>query len=202
MRRGRPIEIPAALQPLLERPSDWQARTAWRLAAAASRASGSVVWAARVEAPGAEPVWLEGRADSQPSVVQSECVPALIAALEATPGGAAVEVIAPTSLRYLVEGSSFAASSPERCLAELARGRKIWARYALGDLEVVTNACLSRASANLAPLRWREDESDRPDRPQYVLYTDGGCTRETCAAAWVLCHGASKLAERAWTLGY
>src|SRR5919204_6867958 len=145
MRRGRPIEVPGALQPLLECPRDWPARTAWRLATAACRASGSVVWAARVEAPGAEPVWLEGRADSQPSVVQSECVPALIAALQATPVGAAVEVIAPTSLRYLVDGVSFPAGSPQNTLARLAAGRRIWARYALGDLEPLVATCLKRA---------------------------------------------------------
>jgi hypothetical protein len=200
MRRNRPIQVPAALRPLLEQPPGWQAHNAWRVAAAACRASGSVVWAARVDPPGVEPIWLEGRADSQPSIVQSECVPGLIAALEATPVGAAVEVIAPTSLRYLVEGVTFAADTPERRLADAASVRLIWARYALGELEATTNLCLSRASANLAPLRWPGAESSTGDQPSYVLYTDGGCTREFCAAAWVLDRDDSTLTERAWTL--
>ena len=159
-----------------------------------------MVWAAQVAPPGADSIWLEGRADSQPSIVQSECVPALIEALAATPPGAAVEVIAPTSLRYLVEGRAFAAGTLQHRLAELARGRRIWARYALGELEPLTNACLSRASANLAPLRWPTSDAQDANAGEYVLYTDGGCTRETCAAAWVLCRGEMTVAERAWTL--
>ncbi len=35
--------------------------------------------------------------------MQSECVPALIAALEKTPIGAPLGCIAPTSLRYVIE---------------------------------------------------------------------------------------------------
>src|SRR5438093_6717528 len=100
------ISVPASLQPLLDRPTDWP--SAWRVAVAACRASGVVAWAARMESPAAsEPCWLQGRSPSQPQVEQSGRVPALIAALEAIPVGAAVEVIAPTSLRYLVEGPRF-----------------------------------------------------------------------------------------------
>jgi hypothetical protein len=200
MRRHHTIEIPALLRPLLEQPADWSPRAAWRVAAAACRASGSVVWAARLSPPSGEATWLEGRADSQPSVVQSECVPALIEALEATPPGAAVEVIAPTSLRYLVEGSTFATGSAQRRLAELARERHIWARYALGELQPLTDACLSRASANLAPLRWPTNGGQDANASEYVLYTDGGCSPEACAAAWVLYHAEAAVAERAWTL--
>ncbi len=200
MRRRHAIDVPAALRPLLEQPPGWSTHAAWRVGAAACRASGSVVWAAQVAPPGAEAIWLEGRADSQPSIVQSECVPALIEALAATPPGADVEVVAPTSLRYLVEGRAFAAGTVQHRLAELACERRIWARYALGALEPLTNACLSRASANLAPLRWQTDETQNANASEYVLYTDGGCTRETCAAAWVLCRGEATVAERAWTL--
>ena len=111
--------------------------------------------------------------------------PGLIEALASTPPGADVEVISPASLRYLVEGRAFSAGTLQHRLAELARDRRIWARYALGELEPLTDACLSRASANLAPLRWPTNETQNAS--EYVLYTDGGCTRETCAAAWVLC---------------
>jgi hypothetical protein len=152
--RAAAIAVPLHLRPLLERPRDWPA-AAWAVAAAACRVSGMVAWAARLQAPGAdEPHWLRGRAESQPHILQSECVPALIAALEATPIGAPVEVIAPTSLRYLIEGAMFPVDSPQRRLADLALRRRIWARYALGDLEAVTNACLREAYASLAPLRW------------------------------------------------
>ena len=150
-----------------------------------------MVWAAQIAPRGAEPTWLEGRADSQPSIVQSECVPALIEALASTPPGADVEVISPASLRYLVEGRAFSAGTLQHRLAELARDRRIWARYALGELEPLTDACLSRASANLAPLRWPTNETQNAS--EYVLYTDGGCTRETCAAAWVLCRRRASL---------
>src|SRR5258708_14924539 len=72
----------------------------WRIAAAACRASGVVTWAARLQGPGAdEPEWLTGRSESQPHIVQSECVPGLIAALEKTPIGAPLGCIAPTCLR-------------------------------------------------------------------------------------------------------
>src|SRR6266581_2768040 len=126
------ISVPASLQPLLDRPADWP--PAWRVAVAACRASGVVAWAARLESPAAvEPGWLQGRSPSQPQVVQSECVPALIAALEAIPASAAVEVIAPTSLRYLVEGAAFPPGSPQHTLAQLATARRIWVRYALGE---------------------------------------------------------------------
>ncbi len=131
---------------------------------------------------------------SQRQVVQSECVPALIAALEAIPVGAAVEVIAPTSLRYLVEGAAFPPGSPQHDLAQLAAARRTWARDALGELEAPVATCLSRAYDSLAPLRWPGQESG------LVLYTDGGCTPEVCAAAWILrCEGTT-IAERAWTL--
>jgi hypothetical protein len=97
-------------------------RVAWSVAAAACRASGMVAWAARVQEPGlGEPIWLSGRAESQPPIVQSECVPALIAALDGTPIGAAVEVFAPTSLRYSIAGAAFPPDSPERRLAESRR---------------------------------------------------------------------------------
>ena len=86
-----------------EQPKDSPA-PAWRIAAAACRASGVVTWAARLQGPGAdEPEWLTGRSESQPHIVQSECVPALIAALEKTPIGAPLGCIAPTSLRYVIE---------------------------------------------------------------------------------------------------
>ena len=187
------IRVPTRLQPLLRRPAEWSA--AWRVAAAACRASGFVAWAARIDPPGAGEVrWLEGRSPSQPQVVQSECVPALIAALEATPVGADVEVIAPTSLRYLAEGAAFPADSPQHQLARLAAARRIWARYALGDLEPLVATCLSRAYDSLAPLRWPGQTGE------LTLYTDGGCTPETCAAAWVLRRGNATVAERAWTL--
>jgi hypothetical protein len=121
-------------------------------------------------------------------------VPALIAALEAIPVGADVEVIAPTSLRYLVEGAAFPPGSPQRVLAQLAAARHMWARYALGELEAPVATCLSHAYESLAPLRWYAQESG------LVLYTDGGCTREACAAAWVLRREGTTIAERAWTL--
>lgn len=187
------ISVPTSLQPLLDRPADWP--PAWRVAVAACRASGVVAWAARLESPAAcEPCWLQGRSPSQPNVVQSECVPALIAALEAIPVGAAVEVIAPTSLRYLVEGAAFPPGSPQYNLAELAATRRIWARYALAELEAPVATCLSRAYDSLAPLRWSAQESG------LVLYTDGGCTPEACAAAWVLRRDGATVAERAWAL--
>src|SRR5439155_10858741 len=132
------------LQPLLDRPADWP--PAWRVAVAACRASGVVAWAARLESPaGDEPCWLQGRSPSQPQVVQSECVPALIAALEAIPVGEAVEVIAPTSLRYLVEGADFPVGTPQHHLTQLAATRRVWARYALGELEPLVAVCLRRA---------------------------------------------------------
>ena len=187
------ISVPTSLQPLLDRPADWP--PAWRVAAAACRASGVVAWAARLESPAAgEPCWLQGRSPSQPQVVQSECVPALIAALEAIPVGAAVEVVAPTSLRYLVEGTDFPPGSPQHSLAQLAAARRIWARYALGELEALVATCLSRAYDSLAPVRWPAQESG------LVLYTDGGCTPVACAGAWVLRRDATTIAERAWTL--
>jgi hypothetical protein len=192
--RGVAISVPPGLQPLLERPQDWPAY-AWRIAVAACRASGMVAWAACLHAPGTdEPDWLTGRAQSQPDILQSECVPALIAALEATPIGAAVEVIAPTSLRYLIEGATFPVDSPQQRLAALARQRWIWARYALGDLETVAKVCLRRAYASLAPLRWPGQDDG------LVLYTDGGCTNDTCAAAFVLRQNGVTVAERAWIL--
>ncbi|HYW90272.1 MAG TPA: hypothetical protein VFB50_21050, partial [Chloroflexota bacterium] len=87
-RREAAISVPQCLQPLLELPRAWPAR-AWRVGAAACRASGMVAWAAQVQAPGSdEPCWLSGRDESQPHIVQSECVPALIAALEVTPADA------------------------------------------------------------------------------------------------------------------
>jgi hypothetical protein len=51
--------------------------------------------------------WFQRRTASRPGIVHSECVDALSAALRAVPEGDAVEVIAPTSLRYLVEGAAF-----------------------------------------------------------------------------------------------
>jgi hypothetical protein len=187
------IRVPATLRPLLQRPADWSA--AWRVVTAACRASGVVAWAARIDPPDTNEVrWLQGRSPSQPQIVQSECVPALIAALEATPVGVAVEVIAPTSLRYLVEGAAFPPDSPQHQLARLAGSRRIWARYALGALEPLVAMCLARAYDSLAPLRWTGQNSE------LALYTDGGCTPEACAAAWVLRRGDATVAERAWTL--
>jgi hypothetical protein len=52
--------------------------------------------------------------------LQSECVPALI--------GALLEVIASTSLRYLIEGDTFPLASPHRRLADLAQEGWVWAR--------------------------------------------------------------------------
>jgi hypothetical protein len=188
------ISVPRSLQPLLNRPADWPL-SSWRVAVAACRASGVVAWAARLESPTpGEPRWLQGCSPSQPQVVQSECVPGLIAALEAIPVAAAVEVIAPTSLRYLVEGAAFPPGSPQHHLAQLATARRIWARYALGELEAPVGTCLSRAYDSLAPLRWSGQQSG------FVLYTDGGCTPEACAAAWVLRRDGTTIAERAWTL--
>ena len=137
--------MPPSLQPLLNKPADWPS-SSWRVVVAACRASGVVAWAARIDSPSAgEPRWLQGRSPSQPQVVQSECVPALIAALETIPVGAAIEVVAPTSLRYLVEGAAFPPGSPQHDLARLATARRIWARFALGDLEAPVATCLSRA---------------------------------------------------------
>jgi hypothetical protein len=188
------------LQPLLAQPAGWEADRAWRIAAAAYGASGLVIWAARIDSPNGGSVWREGWDDSRPSVVQSECVPALIAALESTPAGAHVEVIAPTSLRYLVEGRAFDPQAPEHRLANLASERHIWARYALGELEALTNACLERAAPLLARVRWPTGRGPRQADAGYVLYTDGGCTPEACAGAWVLYRGETKLRERAWTV--
>jgi hypothetical protein len=193
-RRAAAISVPPCLQPLLELPRAWPAR-AWRIGAAACRASGMVAWAAQVQAPGSDELcWLSGRDESQPHIVQSECVPALIAALEVTPVDAPVEVIAPTSLRYLCQGATFPIGSPQQRLTALARERSIWARYALGELEAVARACLVRAYASLAALRWPGHEDG------LVLYTDGGCTSDVCAAAWVLRQDGNTVAERAWTL--
>jgi hypothetical protein len=193
-RRAAAISVPPCLQPLLEKPRAWPVH-AWRIGVAACRASGMVAWAAQVQAPGSdEPCWLSGHDESQPHIVQSECVPALIAALEVTPVDAAVEVIAPTSLRYLCEGVRFPIGSPQRRLAALARERSIWARYALGELEAVARACLVRAYASLAALRWPGNEDG------LVLYTDGGCMSDVCAAAWVLRQDGNTVAECAWRL--
>lgn len=194
-RRGEAIRVPAGLRPLLERPGDWPQTDAWRVVAAACRASGVVAWAARVEPPSGPSRLLAGRSPSRPGIIQSECVDALVAALKVTPPGCAVEVVAPTSLRYLIEGATFPANTPERCLAELAAGRHIWPRYALGDLEAPVAECLERAYASLAPLRW---PGEAALGTHYALYVDGGCTRYVCASAWVLRRGGATLAERAW----
>jgi hypothetical protein len=185
------ISVPASLPSLLDRPAD--SPPAWRVAVAACRASGVV--AARLDSPSpGEPSWLQGRSPSQPQVGQSECVPAPIAALEAIPVGATVEVIVPASLRYLLEGVAFPPRSPQHHLAQLAAARRMWPRYALGELEALVATCLSRAYDSLAPLRWPEQAAG------LVLYTDGGCTPEACAAAWVLRRDGTTSAERAWTL--
>jgi hypothetical protein len=196
MGRRDEIVVPAGLRPLLDRPGDWPEHTSWRVTAAACRASGVVAWAARVIEPSGKAHWIEGTSPSRPAVVQSECVDALIAALEATPIRAAVEVIAPTSLRYLIEDAAFPDGAPEHQLAGLASHRTIWARYALGELEPPVAECLARAYVNLAPLRW-PGESALPEAT-YVLYADGGCTRQACASAWVLRRGGHTLSERAW----
>jgi hypothetical protein len=131
------IVVPGGLRPWLVRPADWSDERSWRITAAACRASGVLAWAARVQRPGGESDWIEGTSPSRPAVLQSECVDALVAALETTPPGAAVELIAPTSLRYLVEGVAFDAAedAPEHRLSQLAAERRVWARYALGELE-------------------------------------------------------------------
>jgi hypothetical protein len=208
MGRGDAITVPSALRPLLVRPAEWPTHSAWRVVAAACRASGVVAWAARVEPPGADVAWVEapgpdvawveGTSPSRPGVVQSECVDALVAALRRTPVGADVELIAPTSLRYLVEGASFPVQAPEHVLAELASQRRVWARYALGELERPVAQCLARAYANLAPLRW-PGEAALADGC-FVLYADGGCSRAACASAWVLRRDGELVAERAWRL--
>ena len=195
-RRGE-IVVPRALQPLLVRPPDWPGHAAWRVSAAACRASGVLAWAARVQQPDGEADWIEGTSPSRPAVVQSECVDALIAALERTPRGAAVELIAPTSLRYLVEGDAFPADTPEHRLAQLARERRVWARYALGELEAPVAECLIRAYVNLTPLRW---PGEAALGASFVLYADGGCSPEACASAWVLRRGGQPVAEQAWCL--
>jgi hypothetical protein len=197
MGRRDAIVVPAGLRPLLDKPADWPMAGSWRLSAAACRASGMVAWAARVVAPDGQAKWIEGRSPSRPGVVQSECVDALIAALRTTPPGAAVELIAPTSLRYLAEGAGFPAEAPEHVLSELAQERRVWARYALGELEVPVADCLTRAYVNLKPLRW-PGEVALGDR--YVLYADGGCSPDVCASAWLLRRGGAVVAERAWCL--
>jgi ribonuclease HI len=191
------IRIPAGLQPLLARPPNWPIAGAWRVFAAACRASGVVAWAARLEGPDGEVTWFQGRTASRPGIIQSECVDALTAALRAVPEGDAVEVIAPTSLRYLVEGAAFPDGTPERCLWELARTRRAWPRYALGDLEAPVAQCLKRAYTELAPLRW---PGEAALGSRYVVYADGGCTPESCASAWVLRQSGQTLAEHAWCL--
>jgi hypothetical protein len=199
-RAGRhEIVVPPRLRPLLVRPPDWPSGSSWRISAAACRASGVLAWAARVEPPGGEPDWIEGTSPSRPAVVQSECVDALIAALATTPAGAAVELIAPTSLRYLVEGDVFPEDAPEHALARLASQRRVWARYALGELEPPVAECLVRAYVNLAPLRW-PGEAALGD--SFVLYADGGCSPQACASAWVLRRGGGPVAERAWCLPF
>jgi hypothetical protein len=205
MPRRAEIAVPLELQPLLARPPDWAPREAWRAVAAACRASGYVAWAARLQPPGGPSFWLTGLARSRPRVVQSECVEALAAALERVPRGAAVEVICPTSLRYLVQGRDFAPGTPERRLAELAAGRRLWARYALGELEALADACLARAYTVLEPVRWPGEAALQPPGggpagAPYVLYGDGGCARGVCAAAWVLRQDGCTRRERCWTL--
>ncbi len=205
MRRHREIEVPPELRPLLERPPDWAEHQAWRVVAAACRASGYVAWAAQVSAPDGRIEWLTGLARSRPRVVQSEAVEALSAALERIPPDAPVEIVSPTSLRYLVQGRAFPPGTPERRLYELARGRRIWARYALGDLEQLTNACLARAYAVLQPLRFPGEAAVRQElavdgEAPYILYADGGCARGVAVAAWVLRRGGSTQDERCWTL--
>jgi hypothetical protein len=205
MRRRAEVTIPIELEPLLARPPDWAPWEAWRAVAAACRASGYVAWAALLQPPDGTSLWLTGLARSRPRVVQSECVEALSAALERVPRGAAVEVICPTSLRYLVQGRDFAPGTPERRLAEIAAGRRLWVRYALGELEALADTCLARAYAVLEPLRWPGEAAlpapggDRSESP-YVLYADGGCTRGVCAAAWVLRQAGRTRREHCWTL--
>lgn len=205
MHRHREIEIPAELRSLLERPPDWAEQQAWRIVAAACRASGHVAWAAQVRAPDGRIEWLTGLARSRPRVVQSEAVEALCAALERIPPEAPVEIVSPTSLRYLAQGRNFLPGTPERRLYELARGRRIWARYALDDLEQLTVACLERAYAVLAPLRFPGEEAVQKalaagGAVPSILYADGGCARGIAVAAWVLRRGGSTQDERCWTL--
>lgn len=192
MGRRDVISVPAGLRPLLERPLDWPADAAWRISAAACRASGVVAWAACVEPSWGEPFWCDGRNPSRPSIIQSECTDALVSALERTPPGTQVEIVAPTSLRYLVEGARFAPGAPERSLWQLGRERRVWARYALGQLERPVAACLARAYASMAPLRWPGEAAIGAD---YVVYADGGCTPEACASAWVVRRGGALLVQ-------
>jgi hypothetical protein len=202
--RQRKIDVPEELRPLLERPPDWPDAQAWRIVAAACRARGYVAWAAQVRAPDGRVEWLTGLARSRPRVVQSEAVEALIAALERVPPSEPVEIISPTSLRYLVQGRAFAPNTPERRLYELARGRRIWARYALGELEKLTNACLARSYTVLQPLRFPGEAAVRQElavdgEAPYILYADGGCARGVAVAAWVL-RRDTLYQERCWTL--
>jgi hypothetical protein len=194
-RQRKAISVPASLKPLLERPADWPANHAWRVFAAACRASGAVAWAARLETPGGEMSWLSGRTPSRPGVIQSECVDALEAVLRKIPHGDAVEVVAPTSLRYLVEGAEFPEGTPERNLSAIAGRRLVWARYALGELDGPVAQCLAKAYGELAPLRW-PGESALGNR--YVVYADGGCTPHACASAWMLRKSGETLTEHAW----
>jgi hypothetical protein len=198
--------VPAELAPLLAQPAGWQPTRAWRISAAACRASGAVAWAAQVQPPDGPPRWLSGLSPSRPRVIQSECVESLAAALAQVPSDEPVEVICPTSLRYLAQGRAAAPGTPERRLAELAAGRRLWARYALGSLEALTDACLARAYAVLVPLRWPgEDAATAALRSggaanPYVLYADGGCARGVAVGAWVLRREGQNVAERCWTL--
>ena len=201
MGRQADIDVPPALRPLLEQPAAWSPEKVWRLVAAACRARGHVAWSARLDPPGEGPIWLSGLERGRPRLLQSECVPALVAGLQRVPPGGVVEVIAPTSLRYLVEGRDAPPGTPEHVLADLAAQRAVWARYALGELEAEPATCLARAYELLEPLRWPGEHAIRRTLSEpYVLYCDGGCSKGLCAAAWVLRRHGETLAERCWTL--
>jgi hypothetical protein len=58
-------------------------------------------------------------------------------------------------------------------------------------------ACLVRAYARLAPLRW---PGEAALGQSYVVYADGGCTAAACASAWLLRRAGATLVERAWCL--
>jgi hypothetical protein len=147
MARRDQIRIPERLRPLLEQRPNWPVSEAYRISAAACRRQPCCRMRGPPGSSSGGVIWLNGRTESRPGIVQSECVDALLSTLRFIPSGAAVEVIAPTSLRYLVEGEWFPPGSPEHCLAHVSSRRRIWARYAVSVLGAPVADCLARASA-------------------------------------------------------
>jgi hypothetical protein len=77
---GAAISVPPRLRPLLERPR-LAALCRARLGPSLPGKRSSRLGGSAASAGAKEPYWLTGRSDSQPHILLSECVPALIAIL-------------------------------------------------------------------------------------------------------------------------